>query len=58
MGWMQPFLDQGNTEGKINCPNKKCNAKLGNYDWAGVKCSCGVWVTPVSDIFVGACNGC
>lgn len=33
--------------GKITCPNKKCGAKLGNYDWAGVCCSCKEWVVPV-----------
>lgn len=36
--------------GKILCPNKKCGAKLGNYDWAGVQCSCKEWVVPVSVI--------
>jgi len=46
MPWMTPLIDQGNVSGKINCPNKKCNAKLGNYDWAGVACSCQEWVTP------------
>ncbi|KAG8689424.1 hypothetical protein FRC08_010949, partial [Ceratobasidium sp. 394] len=44
--WMQPFLDKGQLAGKIICPNPKCGAKLGNYDWAGVACSCKEWVTP------------
>ncbi|KAG8745380.1 hypothetical protein FRC10_008239 [Ceratobasidium sp. 414] len=44
--WMQPFLDKGQLAGKIMCPNPKCGAKLGNYDWAGVACSCKEWVTP------------
>ena len=48
MKWMEPFLDQGEMAGKIMCPNKKCGAKLGNYDWAGVCCSCKEWVVPVS----------
>ena len=47
MKWMEPFLEQGHMAGKIMCPNKKCNAKLGNYDWAGVCCSCKEWVVPV-----------
>ena len=47
MKWMEPFLEQGHMAGKILCPNKKCNAKLGNYDWAGVCCSCKEWVVPV-----------
>ena len=45
---MEPFLEQGHMAGKIICPNKKCGAKLGNYDWAGVCCSCKEWVVPVS----------
>ncbi|KAH7913299.1 hypothetical protein BJ138DRAFT_1059286 [Hygrophoropsis aurantiaca] len=46
MKWMEPFLEAGQLAGKIICPNKKCNAKLGNYDWAGVCCGCKEWVTP------------
>ncbi|KAJ7778113.1 hypothetical protein B0H16DRAFT_1405873 [Mycena metata] len=46
MGWMEPFLESGQIAGKIACPNKKCNAKLGNYDWAGMCCGCKEWVTP------------
>jgi hypothetical protein len=49
MKWMEHFLASGAMAGKITCPNKKCGAKLGNYDWAGVCCSCKEWVTPVSD---------
>ena len=49
MKWMEPFLEQGHMAGKIICPNKKCGAKLGNYDWAGVCCSCKEWVVPVRD---------
>ncbi|KAI0739126.1 hypothetical protein C8Q80DRAFT_1112923 [Daedaleopsis nitida] len=46
MKWMEPFLEQGHMAGKILCPNKKCGVKLGNYDWAGVCCSCREWVVP------------
>ncbi|KAJ7031964.1 hypothetical protein C8F04DRAFT_1108759 [Mycena alexandri] len=46
MKWMEPFLESGQIAGKISCPNKKCNAKLGNYDWAGMCCGCKEWVTP------------
>lgn len=49
---MDAFLEKGELSGKIICPNKKCNAKLGNYDWAGLCCGCsGNWVVPVSVIF-------
>jgi len=46
MKWMEHFLSGGQLAGKIICPNKKCAAKLGNYDWAGVCCGCKQWVTP------------
>ncbi|KAI0079219.1 phosphatases II [Panus rudis PR-1116 ss-1] len=46
MKWMEPFLSQGQLAGKVVCPNPKCGAKLGNYDWAGVCCSCKEWVVP------------
>ncbi|OBZ67295.1 hypothetical protein A0H81_12557 [Grifola frondosa] len=46
MKWMEPFLEEGQMSGKILCPNKKCGVKLGNYDWAGVCCSCKEWVVP------------
>ncbi|KAJ7774470.1 hypothetical protein DFH07DRAFT_100311 [Mycena maculata] len=46
MKWMEPFLESGQIAGKIACPNKKCGAKLGNYDWAGMCCGCKEWVTP------------
>jgi hypothetical protein len=49
MKWMESFLADGAVSGKIICPNEKCRAKLGNFDWAGVMCSCREWVIPVSD---------
>lgn len=50
MKWMEPFLGDGELAGKIVCPNKKCGAKLGNYDWAGVRCNCKAWVVPVGAV--------
>jgi dual specificity phosphatase 12 len=38
--------------GKILCPNERCKAKLGNYDWAGIACGCKEWVTPVRRSFI------
>ncbi|TFK34431.1 hypothetical protein BDQ12DRAFT_689589 [Crucibulum laeve] len=46
MKWMESFLESGQLAGKIICPNKKCGAKLGNLDWAGMRCGCNEWVTP------------
>jgi hypothetical protein len=47
MKWMESFLEGGQLAGKIICPNQNCGTKLGNYDWAGVRCGCKEWVTPV-----------
>ncbi|KLT38873.1 phosphatases II [Cutaneotrichosporon oleaginosum] len=45
--WMEPVLANGDVAGKLVCPNPKCGAKIGSYDWAGVQCGCKEWVTPV-----------
>lgn len=39
LSWMSPFLESGVLAGKIVCPNKRCGAKLGNFDWAGNRAS-------------------
>lgn len=46
MEWMQPFLHGGPISGKIACQTASCKAKLGNYNWAGMRCGCGQWVVP------------
>ena len=38
------LISGGKTEGKMQCPN--CQYKIGSWNWAGVQCSCGEWVTP------------
>lgn len=35
MSWMNPALIDGALAGKLFCPNTKCLAKLGSFDWAG-----------------------
>ncbi|KAK9249424.1 protein-tyrosine phosphatase-like protein [Lipomyces tetrasporus] len=42
--WMQPELENGDLDGKFDCP--KCKTKIGSYRWQGMKCTCGAWVTP------------
>jgi dual specificity phosphatase 12 len=42
--WMQSTIDQGDLDGKLECP--KCSSKVGAYAWQGMRCSCGMWVTP------------
>ncbi|KAF1313568.1 hypothetical protein FI667_g17229, partial [Globisporangium splendens] len=42
-----PWMDQdGLDEGKIRCPNLKCQSRVGSFEWSGTQCSCGTWVTP------------
>ena len=31
-------------QGKLSCP--RCEAKVGSWDWAGIRCACGAWVAP------------
>lgn len=45
MAWMSALAD-GEVSGRLQCPAKKCGAKLGSWDWAGMQCGCGAWVTP------------
>lgn len=51
MKWMDSLLQEGHLSGKISCPNKRCSSKLGNYDWAGMRCGCNEWVVPVCPLF-------
>lgn len=37
LSWMRPQLEGGELSGKLVCPNTKCNAKLGTFDWSGRK---------------------
>lgn len=41
---MQPTIDKGGLDGKLECP--KCTSKVGGYAWQGLRCSCGRWITP------------
>ncbi|XP_061358532.1 probable inactive dual specificity protein phosphatase-like At4g18593 [Gastrolobium bilobum] len=43
MKWMQA-VQEGHVEEKLLCMS--CNARLGNFNWAGMQCSCGAWVNP------------
>ena len=35
LSWMQNQLENGELSGRILCPNVKCGAKLGTFDWSG-----------------------
>lgn len=43
---MRPELEQGKTEGRLECPNIRCKTNVGKYAWQGMQCNCGEWVVP------------
>jgi dual specificity phosphatase 12 len=46
--WMyeREEAETGALAGKITCPKAGCDAKLGQWAWSGLQCSCGFWVSP------------
>jgi dual specificity phosphatase 12 len=44
--WMRSELEKGEVNGRLSCPNERCGAAVGRYDWKGIRCACGGWVTP------------
>jgi dual specificity phosphatase 12 len=46
LSWMRSELEKGELNGRLNCPNERCGAAVGRYDWKGIRCACGGWVTP------------
>ncbi|RDL37793.1 Dual specificity protein phosphatase 12 [Venustampulla echinocandica] len=53
LSWMRPALEQGILNGRLECPNPKCEAQIGRYAWQGMRCSCGVWVCPAFSLQKG-----
>ncbi|GAB2287510.1 hypothetical protein Dimus_021885 [Dionaea muscipula] len=45
--WMTA-VNEGAVEGKLSCA--KCDARLGYFNWSGIQCSCGSWITPAFQI--------
>ncbi|KAF8664637.1 hypothetical protein HU200_054344 [Digitaria exilis] len=45
--WMTP-VEEGALEGKLSCIH--CGARLGYFNWSGIQCNCGSWVTPAFQI--------
>ncbi|KAI0519439.1 dual specificity protein phosphatase 12 [Dendrobium catenatum] len=41
--WMTS-VEEGALEGKLLCIH--CEARLGYFNWSGIQCSCGSWITP------------
>lgn len=38
LAWMSA-LKLGEVAGRLDCPNMRCGAKLGSWDWAGMQCA-------------------
>lgn len=47
MKWMTS-VEEGALEGKLHCI--QCAARLGYFNWSGIQCSCGSWITPAFQI--------
>lgn len=41
LSWMRGELEKGELGGRLACPNPRCGAGVGRYDWKGFPCSCG-----------------
>lgn len=46
LSWMRGELEKGQLHGRLSCPSERCGAAVGRYDWKGIRCACGHWVTP------------
>lgn len=44
--WLTDIFDRDVNDGDIDCPNRKCRAKVGRYSLIGEKCTCARWVNP------------
>ncbi|KAL5204176.1 hypothetical protein ABZP36_009047 [Zizania latifolia] len=41
-------VEDGALEGKLSCIH--CGARLGYFNWSGIQCNCGSWITPAFQI--------
>ena len=44
--WLTDIYGKDTNNGEIECPNTKCQGKLGRYSLVGEKCTCAKWVNP------------
>ncbi|KAL5772245.1 hypothetical protein ACOSQ2_012169 [Xanthoceras sorbifolium] len=55
MKWMQS-VQEGFVEEKLQCIG--CKARLGSFNWAGLQCNCGAWVTPAFQLHKSRLDEC
>lgn len=55
MKWMQS-VQEGFVGEKLQCMG--CKARLGSFNWAGLQCSCGAWVTPAFQLHKSRLDKC
>lgn len=55
MKWMESLQD-GGVEDKIQCMG--CKTRLGSFNWAGMQCSCGKWITPAFQLHKNRIDEC
>lgn len=53
LSWMRAELSKSSLSGRLLCPNPRCAAGVGRYDWKGFTCSCGEWITPAFSLQKG-----
>lgn len=53
LSWMRTALETQELEGRLMCPGAKCGAHVGRWNWKGLRCSCGVWITPAFALHKG-----
>jgi dual specificity phosphatase 12 len=44
--WLGDLFEKETNDGDIECPNSRCQMKLGRYSLIGEKCTCAKWVNP------------
>ncbi|KAL3519968.1 hypothetical protein ACH5RR_018117 [Cinchona calisaya] len=53
--WMESLQD-GGVEDKIFCMG--CKTRLGSFNWAGMQCNCGKWITPAFQLHKNRIDEC
>jgi len=54
--WIGLEVQEGNVGDKLLCMG--CNARLGNFNWAGMQCSCGAWINPAFQLHKSRLDEC